>query len=50
MLETNTSLKELTLSKNDVGDEGAKSIAEVLQNNTSLTSLDLSKIYWIFRL
>jgi len=50
MLKTNTSLKELILTRNEVRDEGAKSIAEVLQKNTSLTSLDLGKIYWIFRL
>jgi len=50
MLEVNTSLKELILSRNDIGDKGTESIAAALQKNDSLVSLDLGKIYKIFRL
>jgi len=44
MLEANTSLKELILSRNDIGDKGTESIAGALQKNESLVSLDLGKI------
>jgi Ran GTPase-activating protein (RanGAP) involved in mRNA processing and transport len=45
MLEVNTSLRELILSRNNIGDKGTESIAAALQRNTTLTSLALDKIY-----
>jgi Leucine-rich repeat (LRR) protein len=37
----NTSLTSLDLCNNNIGDEGAKALADALLKNTSLTSLDL---------
>ena len=42
MLQANTALKELDLSRNEIGDEGARELAKMLQANTALKELDLS--------
>ena len=39
----NTSLTEIYLRNNKIGDEGAKAIGEALKVNTSLTKISL---YW----
>jgi hypothetical protein len=39
--DNDTSLTELHLGGNRIGDEGAKALAEMLERNTSLTELDL---------
>ena len=39
----NTSLTEIYLSGNKIGDEGAKAIGEALKVNTSLTKIYLGK-------
>ena len=41
-LETNTTLTDLILDNNKIGDEGAKAIAEALKTNTTLINLKLS--------
>lgn len=41
-LKTNTTLRSLDLSKNQIGPEGALALAEALEVNTSLCALDLS--------
>ena len=43
MLQANTALKELDLSRNEIGDEGARELAKMLQANTALKELDLSR-------
>jgi predicted nucleic acid-binding Zn-ribbon protein len=41
-LKTNTTLKELDLGYNGIGDAGGKAFAEMLKTNTTLKALDLS--------
>ena len=41
-LETNTTLTDLSLSLNNLGPDGAKSLADMLKTNTILTDLHLS--------
>lgn len=43
IIESNTTLQELILSRNDIGDKGTESLAIALQKNTTLTKLDLGK-------
>lgn len=51
ILETNTSLQELILSRNDIGDKGTESLAMALQKNTTLVALDIGKSTgWILRI
>ena len=38
-LEKNTSLTSISLSSNNIGDNGVKALAEALKKNTSLTSI-----------
>ena len=45
-LETNRTLHELNLSKNNITNEGVKKLAEAIQMNTTLQELDISK-NWI---
>ena len=40
-MKVNTSLTEIDLQNNKIGDEGAKAIGEALKVNTSLTKIDL---------
>ena len=40
-LETNTTLSELNLDYNNIGDEGATAIAKALETNTTLSELNL---------
>ena len=47
ILSRNRSLKSLTLTHGTISDDGAIAIAKSLQNNTSLTDLDLSFNYGI---
>ena len=42
-MQTNTSLAKFCLNGNDIGDEGAKALANALQTNASLTRLDLGR-------
>ena len=42
MLQANAALKELDLSRNEIGDEGACELAKMLQANTALKELNLS--------
>ena len=44
-LKTNTALKNLDLSDNDLGPADAESLATALKPNTTLTNLDLSHNY-----
>ena len=39
----NTSLTEIDLYGNEIGDEGGKAIGEALKVNTSLTEIDLGR-------
>ena len=39
----NTSLAEINLSRNNIGDEEAKAIGEALKVNTSLTEISLGQ-------
>ena len=41
-MKVNTTLAQLTLQKNNIGDAGTASLAEALKVNTALTQLDLS--------
>ena len=41
-LKTNTTLTDIILDNNKIGDEGAKAIAEALKTNTTLINLKLS--------
>ena len=43
-LRSNTTLRELKLSYNHIGDDGARALADALRSNTTLTSLDLGEI------
>jgi len=44
-LKTNSTLVELNINENNLGDEGAKALAEGLKANKTLKSLDLSLNY-----
>ena len=41
-LKNNTTLENLSLSNNQIGNDGAKNIAEALKINTTLEKLSLS--------
>ena len=45
-LKVNTSLTEIYLTDNNIGDEGGKAIGEALKVNTSLTKINLYGVYW----
>ena len=45
----NTSLTDINLHYNNIGDEGAKAIGEALKVNTSLTGINLDLIILVMK-